>query len=206
MESAKPQSFLAESPETEETLRAYEEDRADDGYVWNVTRLWCWRPDISDGLAALRAQLMSSSTLTDRDWAVMVAATASALGDSYCSLAWGAKLAKLSDPETAAELLGGAEQPNGLSERETALANWARRTVRAPNATTRKEVEQLRAAGLSDREIFEATTFIALRLAFSTVNDALGAGPDRQLVEAVPQAVREAVTYGREAAEAPSRP
>ena len=43
-------------------------------------------------------------------------------------------------------------------------------------------------------EIFEATAFVAFRLAFSTVNDALGAQPDWQLVAAAPQRVRAAVS------------
>ena len=47
------------------------------------------------------------------------------------------------------------------------------------------------------REIFEATAFIAFRVAFSTVNDALGARPDLALAEAAPAAVRAAVSYGR---------
>jgi hypothetical protein len=55
----------------------------------------------------------------------------------------------------------------------------------------------LRAAGLSDREIFEATVYVAFRLAFSTVNDALGARPDQRLVASAPPEVRAAVAYGR---------
>jgi alkylhydroperoxidase/carboxymuconolactone decarboxylase family protein YurZ len=35
-----------------------------------------------------------------------------------------------------------------------------------------------------DEEIFDATVFVAFRLAFSTVNDALGARPDLQLAAA----------------------
>lgn len=200
-----PATFLEDAPETDDTRRLYDEDRAEDGYVWNVTRLWCWRPDTNEGLAALRAQLMEGSSLAEREWAVMVTATASALGDSYCSLAWGPRLARLSDPDTAAEVIGGVERPAALSGREAALAGWSRSLVRDPNATTPTDVERLRAAGLSDREIFEATAFIALRLAFSTVNDALGASPDSQLAAAAPPAVREAVTYGRAAASQPSQ-
>jgi hypothetical protein len=37
----------------------------------------------------------------------------------------------------------------------------------------------------------------AFRVAFSTVNDALGARPDRALADAAPPEVREAVSYGR---------
>ena len=203
--SEKP-TFLEEPPATDEAQRFYDEERGEDGYVWNVTRLWCWRPDVHEAFRSLRTQLMGSSALTDREWAVLVTATASSLGDSYCSLAWGPRLAKLSDVETAADVLGGAARPAGLSEREAALADWARRLVRDPNSTTADDVARLRQVGLDDREIFEASTFVALRLAFSTVNDALGAGPDRQLAEAAPAAVREAVAYGRPAAAELSRP
>jgi hypothetical protein len=62
----------------------------------------------------------------------------------------------------------------------------------------------LRSAGLDDRTIFEATAFIAFRLAFSTVNDALGANPDWQLVGTAPPEVRSAVTYGRPPQAAPA--
>lgn len=192
-------TFLDQPPATDDARRIQETQLATDGYVWNVTRLWCWRPDTFESFAGLRSELMDSSTLTERDWAVMVTATASTLGDSYCSLAWGPKLAKLAGADAAAELIRGVEQPTGLSERERALAAWARQLVRDPNATSPAEVERLRAVGLGDREIFEATTFVALRLAFSTVNDALGAGPDRQLADAAPAAVRDAVSFGRPA-------
>jgi len=40
------------------------------------------------------------------------------------------------------------------------------------------------------------TVFVALRLAFSTINDALGAQPDPQLFESAPAQVAAAVNYG----------
>jgi hypothetical protein len=69
--------------------------------------------------------------------------------------------------------------------------------VSDPNAITAADVSALRDARLSDAEIFNATVFVAFRLAFSTVNDALGARPDAQLAAAAPAAVRDAVSYGR---------
>ena len=68
---------------------------------------------------------------------------------------------------------------------------------RDPNGTTRADVQELRAAGLDDEQVFAVTAFVALRLAFSTVNDALGASPDAELAASVPDAVRSAVGYGR---------
>ena len=77
------------------------------------------------------------------------------------------------------------------------LAAWARRVALTPGAVTPADVDQLRDAGFDDPTIFAITLFVALRVAFSTVNDALGARPDRELVDLVPAAVRDAVTFGR---------
>jgi uncharacterized peroxidase-related enzyme len=195
--------FLDEPPASEARDAAFDEDREADGYVNNVTRLWSWQPDLAAAFSALRSELMRSSALTDRDWAVLVTSTASELKDSYCSLAWGARLAKLTDDGTAAEVIAANPAP-ALSEREAALADWARQVVRDPNATTRTDVELLRKLGLSDREIFEATAFVAFRIAFSTINDALGTLPDKQLADTVPAPVRAAVDYGRPPSAAPS--
>ena len=151
--------------------------------------------------AAPRAD--GSTTLSDREQAIVVAATVSQFGDSYCSLAWGGKLAKLAGDETAGGVIAGGV-PGDLSPREAALCEWCRAVVRDPMATTADQVDALRAAGFDDREIFEATLLLSLRLAFSTVNDALGAQPDRQLAEAVPARVRAAVTFGRPASQKPS--
>jgi hypothetical protein len=41
------------------------------------------------------------------------------------------------------------------------------------------------------------TVFVALRVALSTVNDALGVAPDTELAAGLPPAVRRAVSFGR---------
>jgi len=186
-------SFLAEPART----AAYDDDLESDGYVSNLTRLWSWRPDVMTSFQELRAGLLADSTLTAREVATVVAATAAARGDSYCALAWGTELAALADDHTAAKVIQG--QDADLSARETALGEWSRVVVGDPNATSKSNVDGLRAAGFSDREIFEATALIAFRLAFSTVNDALGARPDRELVAKTPALVRDAVNFGRPA-------
>jgi hypothetical protein len=89
----------------------------------------------------------------------------------------------------------------GDSEQDRALAEWARKVVRDPNATTPADVQALRDCGLDDGQIFAVTTYIALLLAFSTMNDALGLLPDAQLVQSLPSAVLDAVTWGRRAAD-----
>ncbi|MBV8037115.1 MAG: hypothetical protein JOY88_18895 [Pelomonas sp.] len=164
----------------------------------NLTKAWAWRPDVFDGFAALRSELTSQSTLSKRELTLLVCATASELGDAYCALAWGRTLAQSTSEDVAAAVI--SDLPSlELGERDQALTSWARKVVRDPNATTAADVQSLRDSGLSEREIFEATLFVAFRLAFSTVNDALGVKPDRELVELVPKHVRAAIDFGRSA-------
>ena len=93
---------------------------------------------------------------------------------------------------------GGAEwQRRRADGQEKALATWARKVAKDPNATTPADIQALRDAGLDDGQIFAITAFVALRLAYSTINDSLGAQPDAQLAQSLPPEVRDAVTYGR---------
>jgi hypothetical protein len=179
----------------------YDEDLAGGGYVSNGSRLWAYQPD-TKGLFELMSEAFRPSGLSFRQRGILVTAAASALGDSYCSLAWGGKLGKASDAAIAAGVLNGSDA--GLTGQEKAMAAWARKVAGNPNATTPADVQALRDAGLGDGQIFAITAFVALRLAFSTINDSLGAQPDAELGQSLPREVREAVTYGRPIAEAPA--
>lgn len=185
---------------SDEVQAVYDEDLASDGYVNNLTRAWSWRPDVLTAFQNVRHDVVAASSLTEREVAVLVAATAASIGDSYCAFAWGIKLADLSDEVTAANVLNG--DTGGLSSREAALAIWSRLVVRDPNATTALDVDNLRRAGFDDREIFEATAWIGFRLAFSTINDALGAAPDREMIDQAPELIDAAITFGRRPARA----
>jgi len=196
--------FLCTPPPSNANSALYSRDVADDGYVANFTRLWAWRPDVFDAFFSLRNQLTEQAKFSIRERSILVCATAANVGDSYCALAWGTKLASASNPATAAAVLQRDEAAE-LTSRERALIVWAGQVVRAPNAITAEDVGRLRAAGFTDGEIFDATVLVAFRLAFSTVNDALGACPDYQLAAAAPAAVRDAVAYGRSVSEHPSQ-
>jgi uncharacterized peroxidase-related enzyme len=193
--------YLAEPEPTDDVRRSYRDDVDELGFVMNGTRLWAHQPQSQADLFALMGRVLRPLAPDARRRAVLVAACAAAHGDSYCALAWGDRLARATDPEVAAAVLRGDDR--GLTPPERALARWARAVVRDPNGTTAADVQALRDAGFSDAEVFAATAFVALRLAFSTVNDALGVRPDAEIAARAPAAVREAVTFGRPVAGAP---
>jgi uncharacterized peroxidase-related enzyme len=187
--------FLEAPVLTAEAQRIFAEDITDFGYVMNVSRLWAYQPATVTGLFGLLRQVNATDNLSFRERAILVAACAPARGDSYCSLAWGTKLANASDVSTAVGVLRGTDK--GLSTQERAMARWARQVARDPNATTAADVQALRDAGFTDSQIFTITVFVALRLAFATVNDALGALPDAALRSTAPADVLDAVSFGR---------
>jgi alkylhydroperoxidase family enzyme len=192
-------TFLAEPEPTEPAQQLYAEDLDGHGYVMNLTRLWAHGPSAHDGIIALMGAAASTGDLSFRQKGVLISAAASTLGDSYCSLAWGARLAGEVGDDTAAAVLAGDDA--GLDPADQALARWARRVARDPNGTTNGDVQALRDAGFTDTQIFGITAFVAARLAFSTVNDALGALPDAQLRTIAPDAVQATVDWGHPTAQ-----
>ena len=196
--------FLEIPPMSADVRRLYDDSIAQQGFLMNLTRLWGHRPALHRGLFDLVGQAARAGRLTSRQRAILVVAAASAFGDGYCSLAWGSRLAGVAGDVAAGQVLRGDD--DGLEPAERALAAWARRVAVDPNATEARDVQPLRDAGYDDAQIFAITVFVALRLAFAIVNDALGARPDAELLATVPAAVRHAVTYGRPAAGADSSP
>jgi uncharacterized peroxidase-related enzyme len=187
--------FLSHPAESAEVDALFEKARQESGYVSNYLKLWAWRPDVYASFVAAR-MLALDTTLSQREIALINAATAATRGDSYCAIAWGARVATAFDAPMAAAVLSGGDV-DGLSQREAALLAWTRVIVRDPNSVESSDVERLRAAGLGDREIFEATFLAATRMAFGTVNDALGALPDAALASQAPKEVLDSVCFGR---------
>lgn len=194
-----PAGFLADPPLDDHVQQLYAGDLEGQGYVANLTRTWAHSPDTLGVLSYALRLATELSGLDPVERSLVVTAAASALGDAYCSLAFGLKLAGKVGADITADVVRGDDVR--LSARGRLLASWARQVADDPNATTAEQIEELRASGLDDRQIFGLTFFVALRVAFSTVNDALGATPDATLLARVPQALDDAVTFGRRRAD-----
>jgi alkylhydroperoxidase family enzyme len=190
--------FLAIPEPTAAVQGLYDADIQQLGFVMNLSALWAQHPTLHGALFGMIDQAARAAGLTFRQRGILVVAAAATLGDSYCSLAWGRKLAGVAGADLTAAVLHGDDRRLDPSER--ALAGWARKVCRHPSSTTAEDVHPLRDAGYDDAQIFAMTTFIGLRVAFAIVNDALGALPDHELIETTPVPVRNAVTFGRPAA------
>lgn len=188
-------TFLEEPAPGPGQERLYAADLADDGYVWDLTRVWAHQPEAKEQLVGLFDATADAADLSPRDKAVIVLAQAAAIGDSYCAVAWGKRLSDWADPETAIAALTADGEP--FSDREQALAAWARTVARSPGGSTPEDIQRLRDVGFKDAQIVALTVYAGLRTAFSSINGALGARPDTALAERLDPDVRAVITWGR---------
>ncbi len=187
--------FLRPAPPSPGADQMFAADVDRHGYVTTPTRLWAHVPAADTAIRTLLDTLAGAGGLTERQCAIIGTTTAAARADASGSLVWGTRLARHVGPHVAGEVLRGID--DHLDESDAALARWARRVVATPNGTSGPDVDELRQAGFGDTAIFAVTAFAALRMAFSTVNSALGGRPDAAIAQFAPHPVRNAVTYGR---------
>jgi alkylhydroperoxidase family enzyme len=160
-----------------------------DGDGANMERAFALRPE---AYAAWR-QLVTAvkSTSDERRYELATLAAARRLRSSYCSLAHGKVLAEqFYDFESVPSL------PDGLDDADRAIMAFADRVVADATAITQADIDELRAHGLSDGEIFDAVLAATIRCFFSKTLDALGVQPDAEYAELDP-AFREPLTVGR---------
>lgn len=193
--------FLREAPTTPETEALNRDDLEEIGFVMNVSRLWSWQPATVTQLFDLMGQ-STKGRLSFRQRGLIVLATASSIRDSYCSTAWAHKLTSTIGADVAAAVLRGDDA--ALTPTEQAMTAWIRRVMRDATTTSADDIAALRDAGLDDDRIFAITFFAAMRMAFSTVNNALGARPDWQFQTAAAPEVLAAIDYGRPLGSDPS--
>ena len=186
--------FLRQAPTTPETDALCSEDLDDFGFVMNVTRLWSWQPTTVQEFFDLMGRA-TKDRLTFRERGLIVLATASSIDDSYCSTAWAHKLTPTVGADVAAAVLRGDD--SALTPIEQAMTSWIRRVMRNATTTTSDDIDELRHAGIDDDKIFALTFYAAMRMAFSTLNNALGAHPDKQFQTSAAPQVLAAIDFGR---------
>ena len=84
--------FLRRAEVSDAAQAIFGEDVAELGFVMNASRLWAYQPEAMAGLFKLMGCVTSGRPFSARERGILVAACASALGDSCCALAWGTKL------------------------------------------------------------------------------------------------------------------
>ncbi len=172
----------------------YERDVERVGYLPNYTRTFSLHPGAYDAWRHLIAAI--AKPMDERRYELATVGAATSLGSSYCSLAHGKILEdKFFEPSEVRQI---AEDPSQsvLDETDALIVELAAKVAGDATSVTEADIERLRSAGLSDREILDVILAAAARSFFSKVLDATGTLADSVYLELEPE-LREALTVGR---------
>ncbi len=190
-------TFINTIPEADarDAVRAmYDKARDEHGFLPNLVKAFSQRPQVMAAWEALLASIRGNMDL--RRYELVTIAAARTLRSSYCMLAHGSVLLK--DQLDTDQLRSIAEDPasSGLDDTEKAIMRFAAKVVRDAQSVAREDVEELKAHGLSDAEVFDVVAAAAVRCFFSKTLDALGTSPDARF-RAMPGSLRDVLVTGR---------
>ena len=134
--------------------------------------------------------------MDERRYELATFSAANRLRSSYCSLAHGQVLVdKFLEPSVVEVLV---EDPGsaGLDDADTLIVQFAAKIAEDASAISGGDIDRLRYAGLSDRDILDVVLAAAARCFFSKVLDATGTLADSIYNEMEPE-LREVLTVGR---------
>jgi uncharacterized peroxidase-related enzyme len=194
-------TFIETIPEDEAegaTAHWYAADRERLGYLPNYTKVFGERPAVYAAWKQLGGAI--GGAMDKRRYELATLAAAKVLRSSYCALAHGTVLAELLGPEATRAVADG-DADTALDPVDAEIVRFATLVAGDAAAVTAKDVDRLRAVGLSDEDILDVTLAVAARCFFSTVLEALGVQPD-PAYQALDPDLRAALTVGRPIAEA----
>ncbi|HYJ23788.1 MAG TPA: peroxidase [Acidimicrobiia bacterium] len=190
-------SFLKTVAEEEaegDVANMFERDVERVGYLPNYSKTFSLHPAAYQAWRSLIASI--AKPMDARRYEIATVAAARRLRSTYCSLAHGEILAEEHmEPSDVARLARDPEHPP-LDVTEALIFRFASKVAEDAISVTEEDIVELRAAGLSDRDILDVALASAARCFFSKVLDATGTLADSAYNEMDPE-LRDALTVGR---------
>lgn len=190
-------SFLktvAEDDATGEVAVNYQNDIARVGYLPNYSRTFSLHPAAYQAWRGLIASI--AKPMDERRYELATIGAANQLRSTYCSLAHGEVLLdKFLELAVLQDLMQDPASSD-LDEVETVVVEFAAKVAGDATTVTEGDIQQMRSAGLTDRDILDVALAAAARCFFSKVLDATGTLADSAYNEMEPE-LRDALTVGR---------
>lgn len=171
----------------------YERFEGKYGYVPSYTQVFSHRPEVMQLWADLLYGVRRN--MDGRRFELVTVSAAMAIGSTLCSLAHGKALTEYFGARDLLAIVNDSDD-NPLSEAEKAMVRFARRIARHAASVTAADVEELRAHGFDDAEIFDIAAVATARTFFAQLCEGLGAVNDHPYSSLDPR-LRAALAVGR---------
>ena len=185
---------VSEKDATGDSARIYREAQEKYGMIPNVTKVFGDRPEVMDAWEATLDTIRSRQELRQYELATLGAARA--MNHSYCMLAHSSNLLRAGMPAETLTQIGKTGDADELTDQERTIMAYTSKIATDAGSVTQDDIDDLRATGLTDAEIFDIAATAAIRCFISKLTDALGVQPDNVFMK-LDDELRDALTIGR---------
>lgn len=176
----------------------YRQQRAAWGFLPNYAGAFSGRPDVAQAWNALNATIRNN--MDRRRFEIATIAAARVLRSTYCTAAHSTFLRDVCGDDATMRSIAAEPSGAGLAGPDRAVYEFAAKVAADAASVRQADVDQVRAAGLTDQEIADVVYAAAARSFFTRVLDGLGAQLDAQTAQSLPEPIRDAMIVGRPAA------
>jgi uncharacterized peroxidase-related enzyme len=163
------------------------------GYVPNYARTFSHRPEVMQLWADLLYGVRRN--MDKRRFELVTLAAATSIGSTLCSLAHGQALTEFLPHDEVRAIARGDDTPF-LPPGEQAMLRFARKISHTAASVTAEDVDELKAFGFDDAEIFDIAAVATARSFFAQLCEGLGTENDHGYAQLEP-GLRNALTVGR---------
>jgi len=163
------------------------------GYIPNYAKVFSHRPETLARWGRLLAEIRRP--IDDRLFELATFVTAIELNNTGCAVAHGSELSAWIGEKSVIEIARGG-LPDNLADAEKVVVQYARRVAGDASRVSQSDVDELRAVGFSDAEVFDIALTVSARAFLATLMDSLGVLLDSPMLT-LDEEFRQALTVGR---------
>lgn len=189
---------IREEDATGRVAEIYRAQKQQIGFVMTTAQCLTARPDLLPIYTDFVEKIRGSFSLGPAAWRLITLIAAKHVPSTYCSYVYGQQL--IADLGSKAKVMEVQRdfRSAGLPARDVAMLSYAEKVVTDASRIIQNDIDALRQAGFSDREICDIALCAAFRCFCSRMFEALGAGPEPVFIDSDPD-FRAAMTVGRAA-------
>jgi uncharacterized peroxidase-related enzyme len=174
----------------------YEAQKAQLGFVMAAARAFTARPDLLPAYTEFSDKIRSGFSLGLREWRLITLIAAKHTHSTYCSYVYSKQLIDDLGSKEAVLAVQQDFRRAGLADRDVEMLAYAETIAKDASRVSPQDIERLRSAGFTDRQICDIALCAAFRCFVSRFFDAVGAGPEDVYIDG-DEEFRAAMTVGR---------
>ncbi len=186
---------VAEDAATGALAEYYQQQRTAWGFLPDYAGAFSTRPDVARAWAVLNSTIRGG--MDRRRFELATIAAARALRSTYCTAAHSMFLRDVCGDEATLHAIAADPTGAGLAPDDRAVYRFAAKVATDATSIEQADVDELRAAGLSDADVADVVFAASARSFFTRALDGLGARLDTETADTFAPALRESMVVGR---------